>query len=121
MKDVQHELSVVKDAITKHTVSNLNAHLQSEDISKSKSIADIYAFVRPLLLFVSAFLSFHPDWAKAIKALVAALDIEYPEAMTAAEEENQDVDDDNQEDGSTSTPPKGKGGAKKNTPAKGRK
>lgn len=94
MKDLRHELAVVKDGITAHTVSNLDEHLHSADATKSETIEEIYGFVRPLLIFVAGFLVFKPAWSKSIYVFVGLMDAEYPEALP-----QQDIDDDNQEDG----------------------
>jgi hypothetical protein len=99
MTDIRHGLAVVKDEVTAHTVSNLDAHLHSADASKSETVEEIYGFVRPLLLFVAGFLAFKPVWAHAITSFVALMDAEYPQSLPADEEEEQEEDDDNQEDG----------------------
>jgi hypothetical protein len=99
MTDIRHGLAVVKDEVTAHTVSNLDAHLHSADASKSETVEEIYGFVRPLLLFVSGFLRFKPAWSHAIDSFVAVMDAEFPQSLPAEEEEEQDVDDDNQEEG----------------------
>jgi len=114
MKDLRHELAVVKDGITAHTVSNLDEHLHTADAAKSETVEQIYGFVRPLLLFVAGFLVFKPAWSKAIYVFVGLMDLEYPQALPAAEEEVQDVDDDNQEDGQKDLPAP----AKKKAPVK---
>lgn len=97
-KDTSHELAVVKDAIHAETVETLDQRYSS-DAMIPRTLSDIYKFARPLLIFIQGFLLFKPDWAKAIGALIAALDVEFDEESETT----------------TKAKPKGKGNGKANT------
>lgn len=70
----QHSVAVIDDHLTK------NAHVAGEKavLNAHFSIMDIWPVVRPVLVFMQGILFFKPDWATAIKVLVAGLDAIYP-------------------------------------------
>ncbi len=99
---VQHSLQTANSTIQAKTIDGVNAHLENhlspamtEDnvrecatAAPDDTLKEVYHVARPVLTFLEGALFLAPGWHKALKGLVAALDV--ITAQPAEQEANKD-------------------------------
>lgn len=62
-----------------NTIPTIDAHLAANPVQPHHGLAETVVSIRPILEFACTLLFFKPSWQKALKAFMAALDVEFPQ------------------------------------------